>query len=58
MIFNWKKKNWLNLDKKPVKNKEMWIDLDILHSKHNIIGIGPKVINTTMKLMNLKEKKF
>ncbi len=36
----------------------MWIELDILHSKHNIIGIGPKVINTTMKLMNLKEKKF
>ena len=29
-ISNWKKKNWLNASKKPVKNKDLWLILDKL----------------------------
>ena len=35
-IENWKKNNWKNSAKKDVKNKELWIDLDQLISKHII----------------------
>lgn len=27
-IHGWKKNNWINSSKKPVKNKELWIELD------------------------------
>ena len=36
-IINWKKNGWKTSAKKPVKNKEMWIALDDLIKKHNII---------------------
>ena len=36
-IINWKKNGWKTTAKKPVKNKEMWIALDDLIKKHNII---------------------
>ena len=32
-IKNWKKNNWKTADKKPVKNKELWQQLDELASK-------------------------
>jgi len=35
-IFNWKSKGWKTANKKPVKNKDLWIDLDNLCSDHNI----------------------
>ena len=35
-IQNWKKNGWKTAAKKPVKNKELWIDLDQLISKHTI----------------------
>lgn len=35
-IKNWKKNNWINSQKKPVKNKDLWEDLDILQSKLKI----------------------
>ena len=35
-IQNWKKNNWMNSSKKEVKNKDLWIELDELTSKHNI----------------------
>ena len=35
-IFTWKKNNWVNSKKKPVKNKLYWITLDKLNSLHNI----------------------
>ena len=35
-IQNWKKNGWKTTGKKPVKNKELWIELDELISKHNI----------------------
>ena len=35
-IINWKKNGWKTASKKPVKNKELWIELDNLISKHSI----------------------
>ena len=35
-IKNWKKNGWKTATKKPVKNKELWIELDDLITKHNI----------------------
>ncbi len=35
-IENWKKNNWKNANKKPVKNKELWIELYDLKSEHQI----------------------
>tara|TARA_B100000925_G_C21695710_1_gene340170 strand:- start:54 stop:485 length:432 start_codon:yes stop_codon:yes gene_type:complete len=35
-IHNWKKNNWKTANKKDVKNKDLWIQLDKLVSKHNI----------------------
>ena len=35
-IENWKKYGWKTAGKKPVKNKELWIELDELIAKHNI----------------------
>ena len=36
-INNWKNNGWKTTAKKPVKNKELWIELDQLILKHNII---------------------
>ncbi len=36
-IQNWKKNGWKTSNKKPVKNKELWKELDELIVKHNII---------------------
>ena len=35
-IANWKKNGWKTASKKPVKNKELWLELDSEISKHNI----------------------
>ena len=35
-IANWKKNGWKTASKKPVKNKELWLDLDSEITKHNI----------------------
>jgi ribonuclease HI len=35
-IFNWKKNGWKTANKKPVKNLELWQDLDNIASKHQI----------------------
>ena len=35
-IANWKKNGWRTTSKKPVKNKELWVELDSQISKHNI----------------------
>ncbi len=35
-ILNWKKNGWKTTAKKPVKNKDLWINLDELISKHKI----------------------
>ena len=35
-IINWKKNGWKTTNKKPVKNKEMWVELDAQIAKHPI----------------------
>lgn len=35
-INSWKKNNWKTSKKEPVKNKELWIELDNLRNQHNI----------------------
>ncbi|MBU6339837.1 MAG: ribonuclease HI [Rickettsiales bacterium] len=35
-IFNWKKNGWRTADKKPVKNLELWQELDLESTKHDI----------------------
>ena len=36
-IKKWKLNNWKSSSKKPVKNKDLWIKLDILNSQKKII---------------------
>ena len=35
-IHNWKKNDWKTANKKIVKNKEYWLELDMLAQKYNI----------------------
>lgn len=35
-IHSWKKKGWITADKKPVKNQELWIQLDELNANLNV----------------------
>jgi ribonuclease HI len=35
-IFNWKKNGWRTANKKPVKNLELWQELDLLAANHQI----------------------
>lgn len=36
-IHNWKKKGWKTASKKPVENKELWIELDDLRNQFNSV---------------------
>ena len=36
-INNWKKNGWRTASKKLVKNKELWVELDLLIAKHYVI---------------------
>lgn len=33
---NWKQRNWMTLDKKPVINQDLWEELDALVEKHKV----------------------
>ena len=35
-IYNWKKNGWKTANKKPVKNQDLWIELDNLVKQHKI----------------------
>lgn len=35
-IYNWKRNNWRTAAKKPVKNVDLWQELDQLNSKHAV----------------------
>ena len=35
-IFNWKKNNWKTSTKKPVKNSDLWIQLDEIQNKREV----------------------
>ncbi|MCR5761510.1 MAG: ribonuclease HI [Sphaerochaetaceae bacterium] len=41
-IYNWKKNGWRTASKDPVKNKELWTELDNLNSKCNINWVWVK----------------
>ena len=41
-IEGWKKKNWTNSSKEPVKNKEIWQELDKLTNIHKVKFIKVK----------------
>jgi ribonuclease HI len=41
-IANWKKRGWKTADKKPVKNEDLWRELDALAAKHDIHWIWVK----------------
>ena len=41
-IEGWRKKNWINSSKEPVKNKELWQDLYNLTKQHNVKFIKVK----------------
>ena len=41
-IFNWKKNSWRTANKKPVKNSDLWQEIDSETSKHQIEWIWVK----------------
>ncbi|MBI5752809.1 MAG: ribonuclease HI [Hydrogenophilales bacterium] len=41
-IINWKKRGWKTADKKPVKNEDLWRELDQLAAQHHIEWIWVK----------------
>ena len=41
-IYNWKKNNWINSSKEPVKNKELWEEIYNLTLKHKVKFIKVK----------------
>ena len=50
-IHNWKKNGWKTADKQPVKNKELWEELDILANQFEIKWSWVKA-HSTDKLNN------
>ena len=50
-IHNWKKNGWKTADKKPVKNRELWEELDILANEFEISWNWVKA-HSTDKLNN------
>ena len=35
-IIGWKKRNWMTAAKQPVKNVDLWKEIDVLASKHTV----------------------
>ena len=35
-VINWKKNGWMTADKKPIKNKDLWLRLDELAAAHDV----------------------
>ncbi len=36
-MYTWKRRNWRNADNKPVKNEDLWRDLDVEAARHAIL---------------------
>ena len=51
LIHNWKKNGWKTADKQPVKNKELWTELDLLTNEFDIKWSWVKA-HSTDKLNN------
>ena len=45
-IYNWKKNGWKTADKKEVKNKNLWTELDVLSNAFDIEWIWVKAHST------------
>ena len=45
-IHNWKKNGWKTADKQPVKNKELWEELDLLAKQFEIVWNWVKAHST------------
>ena len=45
-IHNWKKNGWKTADKQPVKNKELWEELDLLNNEFEISWNWVKALST------------
>lgn len=41
-IHNWKQRGWKTADKKPVKNEDLWRELDELAGKHHVKWVWVK----------------
>ena len=41
-LFNWNKNGWKTADNKPVKNKELWLELYDLLNKHDVTFVKVK----------------
>jgi ribonuclease HI len=41
-IHNWKRRNWLTSDKKPVVNQDLWMELDDEVSRHKATWVWTK----------------
>jgi ribonuclease HI len=35
-VHGWKRRNWLTKDKQPVKNQDLWMELDLLATRHKV----------------------
>lgn len=54
-IHNWKKKGWITASKKPVENKEQWIELDELRNKFNDITFNKVKAHANITLNELAD---
>ena len=54
-IFKWKENKWKNTKKKPVKNKDLWIKLDILCEQNQVSWKWVKG-HSTNKFNNLADQ--
>ena len=41
-IHGWKKNGWKTSDKKPVKNADLWRELDVLAAQHDVVWVWVK----------------
>ena len=46
-IFGWKKNGWKTAAKKPVKNEDLWKQLDAAQAQHASLGNGSKATQAT-----------
>ena len=48
-LGSWKKNNWKKSDKKPVKNLDLWMEIDSLIKKHNVKFVWVKGHNDNLE---------
>lgn len=53
---NWKRNGWMNAKKQPVKNKELWAEMDSLINKFNSVTFEKVKGHANNKLNNIVDK--